>query len=395
MLNIRKELSLLLVLLSILATGSGCRNETQILKVPSEFHTIAKAVENAKAGDTIILSPGIYHERAIEINKPLTISSEWILTGNTAMIESTVIDPEDTILFSVISNDVEISGLKIINGDHPLSINARVTIKYNHMVNNVDAVSMESGGGGYVGFNLIENDGDDGIDLDIDNRGNDIIVENNSIVNSNDDGMEIRLFSIPEQNIHYEIRHNIFSGSKRAGIQLISYDVYTGKVFHIHHNIFRNCKTGLGCMEGANTREDLNGASKMDERVFFYNNTTIENEMGATGSNNFIAINNIISGNTTGGLKRIGKSAVVINNLFYNNKDNDFIAFHDAAEKYNNIFATDPVVDEITLKPESGSPCIDAGLDTLILDGIPVIEISPEDYTGSLPDIGAMECNGG
>ncbi|MCK4919463.1 MAG: DUF1565 domain-containing protein, partial [Bacteroidales bacterium] len=238
------------LLIAILLSSFGHNIEAQIKKVPSDFPTIAQAIAGAQSGDTIILSPGTYSEKGMTINKPLTISSEWILTGDEAKIESTVIDALGGKLFTINSDEVEVSGLKIINGDHTLDIHANVSVKYNLMINNLDAVSMESGGGGYVGYNLFENNGDEGIDLDINENGSDIIIEYNTIDDSNDDGIEIRLFTAPNQNIHYEIRNNIIIGSKRAAIQIISYDVYTGKVFNIHHNVFQNCMTGLGCMEG-------------------------------------------------------------------------------------------------------------------------------------------------
>ncbi|MCK5463754.1 MAG: DUF1565 domain-containing protein, partial [Bacteroidales bacterium] len=239
--DIIKVISCLLI--AILVSGSGQNIMAQIVRDPSDFQTIAQAVENAQAGDTIMLSSGTYYEHSMTIDKPLTISSEWILTGDKAKIESTIIDAASTILFTVNSDDVEISGLTIINGDHTLDINARVSVKNNLMFDNLDAVSMEGGGGGYVGYNLFDNNGDEGIDLDINQNGSDIIIEYNNIVTSNDDGIEIRLFTAPNQNIHYEIRHNTIEGSNNAAIQIISYDVYTGKEFNIHHNIFKNCKT--------------------------------------------------------------------------------------------------------------------------------------------------------
>lgn len=65
---------------------------------------------------------------------------------------------------------------------------------------------MESGGGGYIAYNLIKNAGDDSIDLDIGgqakNIGSDVVIEYNTIIHSGDDGMEIRLFKWPKQNIH-------------------------------------------------------------------------------------------------------------------------------------------------------------------------------------------------
>ncbi len=394
--NLMKMITSLVI--AILVGSSGQIIEAKIIKVPADFQTIEQAVVNAQAGDTIILSPGTYNENNIDINIPLTISSEWITTGDEAFIDLTYITPSDAILFSITSDDVEISGLTIFNGDHTLNINARVTIKYNRFDNNLDPVSMETGGGGYVGYNLMANNLDDGIDLDIgisdSYTGSDILIEHNTIVTSHDDGIEIRLFTIPNQNINYEIRNNTITGSNNAGIQLISYDVYTGKVFDIHHNIIRNCKIALGCMGGSNTSENLGGAALMDEEVFLYNNTFIKNEMGATGGNSMIVINNIIAGNTIGGFKRFGEYSAIVNNLFYNNMDNDFIEINNLAEQSDNIISEDPLLDEITFMPGNGSPAIDAGIDRFVLDEITVIEIAMEAFLGSAPDIGALENDG-
>jgi len=368
--------------------------KADIIRVPGGFPSIEQAVQHAVAGDTILLSPGTYTENNIEIHIPLTISSEWILSGDETFIDRTVIEATNSILFSLYSDDVESSGLKIMNGDHTLNINSRATIRYNHMENNLDPVSMETGGGGYVGYNLLENNKDDGIDLDIsiseNDTGSDIIIEHNAIINSEDDGIEIRLFDTPNQNIRYTIRHNTISGSTRAGIQLISYDEYTGKFFDIHHNIIRNCKTAIGCMGGSKTTEDLSGTSLMDEEVLLYNNTFLENEMGATGGNRMIAINNIVANNTLGGFKRFGNQSVIEYNLFFNN-NSDLIEINGSAVQSENIFDEDPLLDAITWIPMKNSPCIDAGLDKLVLDGITVIGISTEEYAGSAPELGAME----
>jgi Right handed beta helix region len=398
----KKKMSLILAITACWITIScnqgrkpAINENGRILKVPSEFSTIELAVKNSVDGDWIILAPGRYMEMKIDLDKSVTISSEWKITGDKLKIEETEINPQDSILFNIRADSVEISGLKIINGDHPLNIMARVIIKNNHFVNNLDAISCEGSGGGYVGYNTIENDRDDGIDLDIrygeENRGSDILVENNTIVNSHDDGMEIRLYDYPDQNINYEIRNNKISGSNNAGIQIISYDIFTGKKFKIHHNIISGCKTGLGCMEGANTREDMTGASKMDELVIFFNNNLINNQTGATGGNNIIAINNLLHGNTAGGFKRFGPGSAIINNLFFLNGDDDLLEINKAAVRSGNIFATDPLIDLATFEPSANSPCIDAGLGKYELNGTVTLEV-PEDYiSGSSPDIGAIE----
>jgi hypothetical protein len=122
-------------------TGKHVINETgRILRVPSEFSTIELAVKNSADGDWIILAPGKYFEMKIDVDKSVTISSEWKLGGDEAKIEETIIDSEDAILFNIKKDGIEISGLKIVNGDHPLNITARATIQHNHFVNCLDAI---------------------------------------------------------------------------------------------------------------------------------------------------------------------------------------------------------------------------------------------------------------
>jgi len=369
----------------------------RILKVPSEFATIAEAVSKSADGDWIILAPGKYSEMKIDLDKSVTISSEWKLSGDELKIEETVIDSQDSILFNIKKDDVEISGLKIINGDHPLNIMARATIKNNHFINNLDAMSYEGSGGGYTGFNTVENDRDDGLDLDIryggENRGTNIVVEHNTILNSNDDGIEIRLYDYPDQNIHYIIRENTIVGSNNAGIQLISYDIFTGKTFDIHHNIIRDCKTGFGCMEGTNSREDMSGATTMDELICFYNNTLTGNQIGATGGNTLVALNNLVQGNSQGGFKKFGKNSVVMNNLFYQNGGEDFIEFDEAVTREGNISSIDPLLDKSSFMPEVKSPCIDAGKLKYELNGKTILEVDKKYIIGPAPDIGAVELN--
>lgn len=379
-----------------IGTNYHAEKIARTLRVPSEFTTIAKAVEQSKDGDLIIISPGNYKEKDIEINKAVTISSEWKQTRDEDVIGKTTIDAGNSVLFAIRVDGVEISGLKIINGDHPISASAKTTIIHNHFENNRDAISMEGGSGGYIAYNLIENDRDDGIDMDIGDDavnkiGSDVVVEFNSIINSHDDGIEVRLFKRQNQNIQYEIRHNRFIGSGKAGIQLISYDVNTGKVFNIHHNLFRGCKTGLGCMEGAKTDEDLSGATKLDERVYFFNNTIVENEMAATGGNNILAFNNIISGHTIGGFKRFGKNSIIANNLFFDNNDADFVEINSLVIKSKNTFNKDPLLNSSTFIPDDRSCCVDAGIEKYKIKKPTHWKISSDMFTGKAPDLGAFE----
>jgi hypothetical protein len=371
------------------------KGKVNIIRVPADFSSIAQAVTHAINNDHIVIAPGIYNENEILIDKSIVITSEWKLDGDESKIEKTIIDAGNKNLFSITVDGVEISGLKIINGDHPLDINANITITNNYFANNKDAISFEGSGGGYAGYNTIENDKDDGIDLDIrkggDNTGSDVIVEYNKILNSHDDGIEIRLYDYPDQNIRYNIHNNIVSGSNNAGIQLISYDLFTGKEFKIHHNIIKDCKVGLGCMEGANTKENMNGASTMNELIYFYNNTLSGNQVGATGGNNIYAMNNVVFNNKMGGFKRFGKESVIVNNIFYQNGNNNLLEMNEHVIFYSNLFDVEPMLEEDTFVPIVGSPCIEAGEKYLEVNGKRVLEISCNLFNGKKPDLGAVQ----
>jgi hypothetical protein len=132
----------------------------------------------------------------------------------------------------------------------------------------------------------------------------------------------------------------------------------------------------------------------MDERVWFYNNTLIGNQMGATGGNNIIAINNVVRGNSLGGFKRFGNNSAVMNNLFYMNGTSDTFELKEAVKISGNIFSSDPLLDHITCIPAANSPCINAGKDNYELNGVTILKIDSKYIAGSMIDIGAIEYRG-
>lgn len=387
------------MVMAAIAARNGDQKPERILKVPADYNTIAAAVGAANDGDWVIIAPGNYVENQIRVDKAIVISSEWKMTGDESLIEKTVIDvdSETKNLFILDKDGIEISGLRIHRGDNTLNIRARVAVKYNHFVGTKDAMSFEANAGGYAGYNTVENDRDDAIDCDLrlgpNARGSDILIEHNVIRGCRDDGIEIRLYNFENQNINYIVRENNISKSGNAGIQIISYDIFTGKTFQIHHNVITECKTGLGCQQGRNSKEDLNGSTTMDEQICFFNNTLIGNQMGATGANNVIAVNNLVQGNALGGFKRFYKSSAIVNNLFFNNGGDDLIEIAESVEKEGNIFSIDPKLDPNTLIPAKGGPGINAGAKKYAMNGKNLVEVAKEYYAGPAPDIGAMEAN--
>lgn len=97
---------LLFATMFLLTFVASVKAGPDIIHVPSDYAKIQWAIGNASAGDTIMVSAGIYYEHLV-IDKPLTILGE---NGNT------IIDGNGTgHVVSILTNNVNISGFTIQN----------------------------------------------------------------------------------------------------------------------------------------------------------------------------------------------------------------------------------------------------------------------------------------
>ncbi|MDN3510986.1 MAG: right-handed parallel beta-helix repeat-containing protein [Candidatus Jettenia sp.] len=369
----------------LLSTAYG-----SIIHVPQDYSTIKNAVSNALPGDVILIAPGTYLENKISINKRLTIASWYYTTGDEQYISQTVVDGGGDNVFTTIRSqgiNVEISGLKFINSYKPIIIHDLVAIKRNIFFGNKgDTISFEAFGYGYVGYNTIEQSGDDGIDID-GRKGRYYTIEHNTIRNCRDDGIEIRLSKYEGPTMKYTINNNTFFGNLEDGIQLIDYDdVVSNRVFSISNNVFaNNAMAGLGCMANRASGENYAGSS-MKERVYFYNNTVVGNVVGVTGGDNMIVLNNIIANNTNVGIKGAKVDSVVGYNIFYQN-----------GTHIQNSVTSEPLFLDVDPKYDAnyrlldGSPCIDSGTIRFEWNSEVVLDLLPPSSNGSVPDLGAYE----
>ena len=94
------------ILILLALSFSNVKAETLEVCTSCEFKSIKTAIENAAAGDTILIKKGIYREVNLHITKPLTIIGEGL----------PVIDGQDQgEIITIEADDVTIDGLKIIN----------------------------------------------------------------------------------------------------------------------------------------------------------------------------------------------------------------------------------------------------------------------------------------
>ncbi|MHC4559749.1 MAG: right-handed parallel beta-helix repeat-containing protein [Planctomycetota bacterium] len=120
---------------SVYAEGGGTGDGT--LYVPSEYTTIAAALANADAGDTIDIAVGTYTEPAIHVNKSVTIEGSGI--------GSTFIQPTG-VGFYVDADNVTIKDLTIQNGSQGVRFEMAGSTIVNTILERVEFLNNSSRG---------------------------------------------------------------------------------------------------------------------------------------------------------------------------------------------------------------------------------------------------------
>lgn len=382
------------IFIMLLLTLTGVR--AAIINVPTDVTTIKKAVNISADGDTILLAPGIYAQPGlIKIDKPIVVASRYIFTKNEADINSTIISAASNSMeewFELSVEGVTVTGIKFLgNEEHTLNITSPfATVSHCKFIGGKDQLSI-SGGGGYVGYCYFENAGDDGIDCD---NSKDWIIEHNTIVNSYQDGIEIRLQDKSAPLTRHVFRYNRVIGAGQSGIQIIDYQGNSYREFYVHNNIFQDCRgVGFSCMyqEMDNTNEVYKG-SLMQETAYVYNNTFDGCNYGMTLSPGLLVLNNIFVNGRTAGIERghyltdENDLSIIDYCLFFNNP------WHFEPDVFlgsNNQIDVDPRLDPY-LNLQSESPCIGAGIDEYAWKN-KHLAIPKNSYLGDAPDLGARE----
>lgn len=63
-----------------------------VLHVPRDVATVQAAIDSARAGDTVLVAPGHYYENLRLRGRNIVLASEFIVTGDTSVIERTILD---------------------------------------------------------------------------------------------------------------------------------------------------------------------------------------------------------------------------------------------------------------------------------------------------------------
>ena len=370
-------------LLSVYLVG-----EARIIHVPDDVQTVQEAINIAGEGDTVLVEPGVYHGSIVLNKRKITLTSRFLETKDPHEIYRTVLDGSSkgrkgdfVIKVTERATGVRIIGFTIRNGDDGITCSGEAQILNNYFTGNEDGIDYEDGRG-ICRSNTFERNGDDAVDLD---GASEVLIEDNVIRDNDDDGIEIRLHEYSGPTLKIVICHNIITGNGEDGIQIIDYPDLSDRLIRIERNVIaNNAMAALGCMGDGKTKENYEAAD-IPEPIYFINNTVVGNTYGITGGDNLIALNNIFFNMKRSALKGVDGRSVVAYSLFWGN-GLDF----EMSNLEKGIVRADPMLGEgFKLKEES--PAIDAGTARFKRESRVILDLKPNEYFGSAPDLGAFE----
>jgi len=188
----------LLILAAVLSFLSTLRSDftavATTVTVPIDFPTIQAAIDNADAGDTILVDEGIYPENVV-VNKSVSILGE---NKDTTIIEG----GDSSVVVRIVADNVSFSGFTVQNsGAEAYGSGVLIQSNFNNVSGNIitdnglTGICLNNSFGSLVLENTIMDNGGDGVFL-VDSSKN---VLFNNLVTRNNGG--IRLYSSSENNI--------------------------------------------------------------------------------------------------------------------------------------------------------------------------------------------------
>jgi hypothetical protein len=240
-----------------------------VLRVPQDYATIQAAVDVAPARALVLVSPGTYVE-TVTIAKTITLASTSYTTGDPSLVDRTVIQApsataETVLVTKPAGPETQVIGFKVAGGGrNGIKTSATSKVIGNHVTGiATDGIEYTTNATGLVDGNVIEDNLDDGIDLNF----SDVVVSNNTIRGNRGDGVEARF-----RNRVSPVSATVFRGddlvsNKHDGIQIIDDDTTAPTATRIEIDrsvIASNVQAGIGLLDAGQSNEDYRAASLLE-----------------------------------------------------------------------------------------------------------------------------------
>ncbi|MBI4647097.1 MAG: T9SS type A sorting domain-containing protein [Bacteroidia bacterium] len=371
------EIKLLLIFYFI---RFNCYSQS-IIYVPDDQQTIQTAIDTVSDGDTVIVRPGTYYENINFNGKNIVLGSLFLLTGDTSYILQTFIDGNHNGYVVRFGNNEPntaiLCGFTITNGGSEMTEGGGIfCYEANPFLKNLiikNNLSYYNGGGIYIV------------------NSNNFIIQNSLIIGNQVYGGGGGIYCINSTVILKDVTiSNNLSFHGAGGVFVGTGNAYLKNVLICKNQSYQCYGAGIFSSNAVITLVNVT----ITDNGFLEYGYGIENE-----SSSIIIINSILWNNKEGQL------------IFYPTPYSDaeyIIAFSDIDGGMENIdfpeygvvnwlegnINADPVfVDSVNsdYHLNSNSPCINSATSFYVLSGDTIVNLSPDDYSGFAPDMGAYE----
>ena len=432
--NLKNNINSITIIFLLLFGLSIHFGYSQTIHVPADYGTIQEAIDQAYDNDTILVSPGIYHENVVIDSINIVIGSLFLTTGEEDYISQTIIDGSNegrVVLYNNVSESSLLAGFTIQHGKISGNLQWGAGIAVNWSDNiiltdlKVTSNTSERMGGGIafygstgdiINTEVYNNISTGNPNLYINGLGGGIHLWGATVncINCNIFNNEADLGAgVYEQSSSNSYMGCTFSSnvSTSPGAGVCTFD---GSVEYI--NCFFDNNSGDGAIYASDANVTVNTCLLTNNDIAIFGSDSVELKIfNSTITNNNCTLNPI--------WVHFQSDIYILNSILWNNCDYEiWLQQHNNLHVsnsiikngingidtssvgnniywYENILSTNPnFVSDTNYHLSDNSPCIATGADSIEMDNIWLysslfdFENNPRPLpSGSLPDIGAFE----
>ena len=296
--------------------------EDKIHHVPGEFVTIQAAVDAAKDGDWVMLSPGVYKESVKVVGKSINLISYYQTTEDLYFVENTVIRAENGAALSteaVPNASLYVSGLHLTGSGVGLQSSGNITAENLEIVGNQTG-ALFSGGTAILSDCDILNNAGDGV---VYRSATATLLERCSVTGNSGNGIDIAITPYDGELYRTVIRRNDITENGGSGIRFEDAPITTQREFRIENNfIISNKVAGVEVyLPQKDPKNPVPTGPRTKNSVYLINNTIVKNPVGVLRGGNYRMVNNIVAGSNVAAVKELMYHSLIIRNLFWENKE--------------------------------------------------------------------------